>query len=193
MRRTVNQLILEYFQNHPKQEVEHGPVVDWITEQWLQEGHETPPRDPWRGIRSLHQKGLLVKARKGVYLYDEDLILQRELEDFSPEQKAEIFARDNYRCVVCGLGQNSGVEIHADHIKPKDKGGKAITENGQTLCAKHNFFKKNHQQTETGKRMFIRLHALAKKDGDVDLENFCREILEVFEQHNINGHIVWKE
>ena len=45
-----------------------------------------------------------------------------------------------------------GVELQVDHIKPKDKGGKATFENGQTLCATHNFRKKNYRQTETGKK-----------------------------------------
>ena len=79
-----------------------------------------------------------------------------------------------------------------DHIKPKDLGGKAIIENAQTLCARHNFLKKNFKQTETGKKMFIRLYELAKKQDDITLTNFCKDILKIFDKHNINGHIEWK-
>lgn len=186
----IRDLILIYFKKRPNQELEHGPVVDWVTEQWLRE-HDTPPRDPWRSIRALHQEGVLIKVRKGVYKYDPTAVFHRELEDFTPEQKEQIFKRDNYRCVVCGRGRQDGVEIQADHIKPKDKGGQATIENGQTLCAEHNFKKKNYKQTETGKKMFIRLYELAKSQDDEDLMKFCTEILEVFEKNGVNGHIEW--
>jgi hypothetical protein len=190
MTKSVRELILEYFKSRQNQELEHGPVVDWVTKQWLKE-HDTPPRDPWRSIRALHQEGVLIKVRKGIYKYDPTAVIHRELEDFTPEQKEQIFKRDNYRCVICGRGTQDGVEIHADHIKPKDKGGKATIENGQTLCAEHNFKKKNYKQTETGKKMFIRLYELAKSQGDEDLMKFCAEILEVFEKNGVNGHIEW--
>ena len=85
------------------------------------------------------------------------------------------------------------MELQVDHIKPKDLGGKAIIENGQTLCAQHNFLKKNFKQTETGKKLFIRLYDLAKAINDKQLMDFCAEILNVFEKHHINGHIEWKK
>ncbi len=190
MTTTVRELILNYFKKRPNQDLEHGPVVDWVTKQWLRK-HDTPPRDPWRSIRALHQAGILIKVRKGVYKYDPTAVIHRELEDFTPKQKEQIFKRDNYRCVICGRGKQDGVEIHVDHIKPKDKGGKASLENGQTLCAEHNFKKKNYKQTETGKKMFIRLYELAKSQNDKDLMKFCAEILEVFEKNGVNGHIEW--
>lgn len=93
---------------------------------------------------------------------------------------------------MCGKGQIEGIELHVDHIKPKDKGGKAIIENGQTLCATHNFRKKSYKQIETGKKMFIRLYELAKSIGDRETEKFCRSILEFFEENDVNGHIDWK-
>jgi len=189
--KTISELILEYFYAHPNQDLEHGPVVDWVTEQWLK-SHRTPPRDPWRAIRKLHQQGILIKVRKGVYKYDPRAVTQRESEDFTPEQKEEIFKRDNYRCVICGRGRHNGYEIHADHIIPKDLGGKAEISNGQTLCAIHNFRKKNYKQTEMGKKMFIHLYELAQSLGDEEMMRFCQEILETFEKHHINDHIEWK-
>ncbi len=189
--KTINQLVMEYFAAHPNEDLEHGPVVDWVTQQWLQT-HDTPPRDPWRAIRYLHQRGVLIKVRKGVYRYDPQAASQRDLEDFTPAQKEAIFRRDNYRCVICGRGREDGYEIHADHIIPKELGGKAVIENGQTLCSIHNFRKKNYRQTETGKRMFIHLYELAQSVGDEPLIAFCREVLEAFEKHHINDHIEWK-
>ena len=143
-------------------------------------------------IRSLAQRGFLIKISKGVYKYDPEFESNRCLQNFTEEQKKEILKRDNYKCVICGKGIEDGIELHVDHIKPKDLGGKAIIENGQTLCAKH-FMKKNFKQTETGKKMFIRLYELAKAEGDEKLQQFCIEILEVFERNNINGHIEWEK
>ena len=188
--KTVSQLIMEYFYAHPNEDLKHGPIVDWVTEEWLKT-HETPPRDPWRAIRALHQQGFLIKVKKGVYRYDPASVNQRELEDFTPEQKEEIFKRDNYRCVICGRGPQNGYEIHADHIIPKDLGGKAEISNGQTLCSIHNFRKKNYKQTETGKKMFIHLYELSKEIGDKNTMQFCEEVLETFEKHHVNDHIEW--
>lgn len=189
--KSIRELVLEYFSDHPKQDLTHGPVVDWVTREW-QKTHGEPPRDVWRTIRALHQKGILIKVGKGVYHFDPDRVAIRELEDFTQEQKEEIFRRDNYRCVICGRGRSDGLEIHADHIIPKDLGGKAEVSNGQTLCSIHNFRKKNYKQTETGKKMFIRLYELAKEKGDMDTMKFCAQILEIFEINRVNDHIEWK-
>jgi predicted restriction endonuclease len=185
-------LIMEYFMAHPNRDIEHPEIVDWATAEHLKRTGKVF-RDPDRAIRKLHQQGMLIKVSKGVYRYDPDAIHTRDLEDFTPELREAIFKRDNYRCVICGMGRDNGVEIHADHIRPKDKGGRATLENGQTLCAAHNFRKKNYSQTESGKRMFIRLYESAKSIGDDEMMAFCREILEVYDKYNVNGHIEWKE
>ena len=78
--KTVSQLIKEYFYAHPNEDLKHGPIVDWVTEEWLKT-HKSPPRDPWRAIRALHQQGFLIKVKKGVYRYDPASVNQRELED----------------------------------------------------------------------------------------------------------------
>ena len=192
MAKTISELVLEYFQARPNQELDHGPVVDWVTQEYLKD-NPTSPRDPWRAIRSLAQKGIFIKVRKGVYRYDPEFITNRELEDFTAEQKRQIFERDSWKCVQCGRGLAEGIELHADHVKAKDMGGKAIIENGQTLCAQHNFMKKNLGQTESGKKMFIRFYELAKVEGNELLFNFSSEVLQVFEKYDINGHIEWKK
>lgn len=190
---TISQmkLLLEFFENSPSRDIKHPEIVDWATVEYRKRTGKIF-RDPDRGIRKLHQMGYLVKVGKGIYKYDPKLVKMRELEDFTPALKQAIFERDNYRCVVCGRGRKDGIEIHVDHIKPKDFGGRATLENGQTLCSQHNFLKKNFKQTETGKRLFIRLYELAKKEKNQPLLKFCTEILEVFERNKINSHIVWK-
>ena len=188
---TQEDIVKEFFISHPNQDIPHPVVVDWVVAEWKKRCGKVF-RDPDRTIRSLAQKGFLIKVAKGVYKYDPDFETHRQLEDFTEEQKKIILERDKYKCVICGRGLSDGVELHVDHIKPKDLGGKAVIENGQTLCAQHNFMKKNFKQTETGKKMFIRLYELAKVQGDEKLQQFCAEILEVFERNNINGHIEWK-
>lgn len=195
MDRQISQLdlIMEFFKANPKRDISHPEVVDWVTSEWQKRTGKVF-RDPDRGIRSLHQKGYLQKIAKGIYRYEpESVNIRQDLEDFNPALKKQILERDNYKCVICGLGKNEGVELHIDHIKPKDLGGKATLQNGQTLCARHNFLKKNLKQTETGKKMFLQMLETAKENDDKELIAFLREVLEVYEKHNINGHIVWKK
>lgn len=53
LRKTISDLIMEYFRKHPKKELKHGSVVDWVEEQYLKL-YGKKPRDTWRGIRRLH-------------------------------------------------------------------------------------------------------------------------------------------
>lgn len=188
---TQPELVMEYYINHPNQDVRHEDVVPWLMSEYMKRTGK-PFADPDRQIRNLSQMGYLIKIGKGVYKYDPEYVNNRELEEFTAVQKEEIKQRDGYKCVVCGKGEADGVELHVDHIMPKEFGGQATLENGQTLCAKHNFMKKTLNQTETGKKMFIRLYELAKSEDNKELMQFCTDILETFEKHDINGHIVWK-
>lgn len=186
--KSIRELVLEYFMMHPNKDLTHGPVVDWVEKEYIKLGGRKP-RDTWRAIRKLHQEGTLIKVGKGIYRYDPSYIQEIELFDFPPEIKEEIFRRDNYKCVVCGRGREDGVEICADHIKPKDLGGSNTVDNGQTLCTEHNLLKKNYSQTEAGKRYFIRTYEKAVAIGDVRMIKFCREVFDVYDKHGMNGHI----
>ncbi|MFC3848144.1 HNH endonuclease [Helicobacter baculiformis] len=185
-------LIIEFFKTNPHRDIAHPEVVDWVVREYKERTGKVF-RDPDRGIRSLHQKGQLIKVSKGVYRYEPNFVSRQDLEDFGPALKKQILERDGYQCVICGAGKKEGVELHVDHIKPKDLGGKACLENGQTLCARHNFLKKNLKQTETGKKMFRRMLESAQKAQEAELVAFLEEILSVYEKHGINGHIVWKK
>lgn len=189
---TQLELILKYFKDNPDRDIVHPEVVDWATNEWEKMTGEKF-RDPDRAIRSLHQKGYLQKITKGVYRYAGEESLRNDLEDFSASLKKQILERDGYKCVICGMGIREGVELHVDHVKPKDLGGKATLENGQTLCSKHNFLKKNLKQTETGKKMFIRMLDTARQENETEMIDFLEDVLAVYEKHNINGHIVWKK
>ena len=188
---SIKDLIKEYFIAHTRQDLPHGPVVDWVEAKYMElQGRK--PRDIWRSIRGLHQEGFLIKVRKGIYRYDPDAVTQRTLEDFTPYQRRIILERDGYKCVTCGRGRKDGVDLQVDHIKPRDLGGEATIDNGQTLCAEHNLRKKRFNQTETGKKMFILLYDLAQKGDDKQLMDFLTDVLETYESHGINDHIRWK-
>ncbi len=190
------ELVKEFFLANPNRDIHVSEVVDWVRPEYTKRTGKEHARHPDKQVRDLGYMQFLIKVRKGVYRYDPELFNNRELEYFSPEQKRLILERDDYRCVMCGKGRKDGIELHVDHIKPKHLGGEATIENGQTLCAKHNNLKKNLGQTETAKKMYIRLYGLAKNgesEEHRDLQKFFTEILEVFEKHDINGHIKWKK
>jgi len=190
--KTIRELIIEYFKAHPKQDMPHGPVVDWVEARYLKI-YGRKPRDTWRGIRNLHEEGLLMKMKEGIYRYDHDFVEKKDLEDFTLKQKKQIFERDGYKCVHCGRRQDEGFGLHVDHKLPRDKGGRATIDNGQTLCSVCNFRKKNYGQTESGKRMFIRLWETAVKINDKKNIPFFEKILSVFDEFKVNGHIEWKK
>lgn len=187
-KKSMADLIMEYFQEHPNQDIPHGPVVDAVEAQYIAL-YGKPHRDPWRAVRELSQEGKLVKVKKGVYRYDPDKVKDVQLFDFPEHIKDEIFRRDNYRCVVCGRGRADSVEICADHVKAKDFGGDNSVDNGQTLCTQHNLIKRNFSQTESGKRFFIKLYQQAKVQKDEKIIKFCEDIFTVYKDHDINGHI----
>jgi 5-methylcytosine-specific restriction endonuclease McrA len=151
--------------------------------------------DSDRAIRRLHGDGFLEKVAKGQYMYNPETSGKKEFDEFTQAEKNEILKRDGYKCVVCGLGRENGLDLHIDHIKPRSLGGQGTIENGQVLCAPHNFIKKNLNQTEAGKKGFIRLLELVRSTPDdpvaSQLENFLLDVLGVYENHGIDGHIPW--
>ena len=187
-KKTIRQLVIDFFTNHPNIEFEHSPVVDWVTKQRVAMGYN-PPRDVWRMVRQLYQDGMLIQVEKGIYKYDPEYEHDTELQDFPEAVKRAIFERDNYRCVVCNLGREDGVSLAADHKKPKSKGGTNTLENGQTLCYQHNSMKKNYSQTEAGKRFFIHTYEMAVENQDEAMMAFCQAVFDAYEEHDMNGHI----
>jgi hypothetical protein len=151
--------------------------------------------DSDRAIRKLHGDGFLEKVAKGQYMYNPETSGKKVFDEFTQSEKNEILKRDGYKCVVCGLGRENGLDLHIDHIKPRSFGGPGTIENGQVLCAPHNFIKKNLNQTETGKKGFIRLLELVRSTPNdpaaSQLENFLLEVLGVYDKHGVDGHILW--
>ncbi len=188
MAKTISDLIMEYFKKHSREDLRHGPVVDWVEEQYLKL-YGKKPRDTWRGIRRLYQEGKLIKVKKGVYRYEPERIRKVKLLDFPPKVKETIFKKDGYKCVYCGRGRKDGVELCADHIIPLDKGGTNTLDNGQTLCMQCNLIKKNYSQTEAGKRFVIKMYKQAVAKNDKKMIKFCKYIFNVYNKFQINSHI----
>jgi hypothetical protein len=142
--------------------------------------------DPDRQIRTLYQIGLLQKIGNGLYRYDPEYVQAEDPQAvFKFEVAAAVFERDGYACVVCGRGSKEGLTLHADHIKARALGGLGTLENGQTLCAEHNILKKNFGQLEFGRKLFTKTLARAISSGDIRMEKFCLDVIEVFDEYNI--------
>lgn len=189
------EFVKEWFIKRPNRDISHDESKAGIEDAYFKITNKRF-EDVDRTIRKLAQVGFLIKVKKGWYRYDPKKANMRTLEDFSATNKKQILERDGYRCVICGKGAKDGIDLQVDHIKPKELGGSATISNGQTLCASHNFRKKISSQTETGKKMFIRLLDSVKESDDKNaskIEKFCEEILRVFEKHDIDGHIKWKK
>ena len=175
--KTVTEYIIEYFEAHPNQEIEHDKVVDYVFK------FIPKARDPWRAIRKLYQEGWLIQVSKGVYKRIPGYKGHNVLAPFSLEVKEAIFKRDNYRCVVCGNGLHNGYEICADHIKPQAKGGQSTLENGQTLCSEHNLMKKRYGTTDFLAKYCKVMIEKAKQFKDEKVLKMFNEILEVLKKY----------
>ena len=193
-RKSQSQFILEYFKARPNQVISHSISKKEIEESYYKL-YKKRLEDCDRAIRKLHQQGLLIKEGKGQYKYDPEAVLLRgDLEDFTESTKRKILERDGYKCVVCGLGKDDGVALQVDHKLAKEFGGKATVENGQTLCAAHNFSKKTLGQLEFAKKIFIRLYEETSKDNikeSIVLNKFAYSVLKVFEEYHVDDHVIW--
>jgi hypothetical protein len=192
---TQSEFVKNYFVQRPMEIISHKQAKADLEAAYLTlMGKRMEDSD--RAIRKLFGEKFLEKVEKGKYMYNPDTSGQITFDEFSPAEKKEIMERDGFKCVICGLGRESGLALHIDHIKPRSLGGRGTVENGQVLCAPHNFIKKNLSQTETGKKGFIRLLELIRSaPGDPEasrMEGFLIEVLKTYEKHGIDDHIPWK-
>ena len=176
-KKNVSELIIEFFEKNPNRDVTHDEAVDCVF-------HFIPKaRDPWRVIRKLHEEGYLIKVRKGVYKRVPGYKGTSSGELFPESVKQNIFKKDNYRCILCGRGLHDGYEIHADHIRPRSKGGLSVLENGQTLCSEHNMLKKNYGMIEFLDKYFEKLLKVAVKSKDRAMELLMKDLIAVLRRH----------
>ena len=188
MRITIKSLIMEFFMNHPNKEFETPIAGDWVREQY-HKAHGKYPANVGTNVADLHRNGRLMRVRQGVYKYDPDHDHEGEYQDFPEGIKQAIFHKDDFKCVICGLGEQDGVKIAADHKIARSKGGTNTLENGQTLCYEHNSMKKDYSMTEAGKRFFIKLYEAAMKNDDTEMMAFCKSVFDVYDKHDVDRHI----
>ena len=88
MANNISQLDLtkEFYINNPLRDIPHNEAVQWLLKEYKKRTGNIFA-DPDRGIRSLSQKGFLIKVSKGIYRYDPEYVHNRELEDFTQAQK----------------------------------------------------------------------------------------------------------
>ena len=78
-------------------------------------------------------------------------VTRRARESIPSETKKQVYQRDSYTCLLCGvIGEGithtekiKGLEI--DHIKPHAAGGDSSLENLQVLCRKCNNSKRHYR------------------------------------------------
>lgn len=80
----------------------------------------------------------------------------------SGKKRHAVFARDNYRCQICGATVDDGAKLHVDHILPVSKGGTNDIRNLQILCEKCNLGKHNRTDLPHDKRKLKELEELYK-------------------------------
>ncbi len=140
---TQSQLIREFFHEHPHQDVPTNQVVDWAIEEWKSRTNSTF-RHPDSVIRSLVQEGYLIKPKRGYYRYEPAQAKSNKILQFSAKQRAEIFKRDNHKCLICGMGTREGLDLYAiksfyarSASEDVDSIQELSVENAATLCGKH--------------------------------------------------------
>ena len=178
--------VRDYFKSKPNEEIQTTKAKAYIEKRYLT---ETGKRfeDPDRAIRTLHQKGEIIKIRQGLYKYDPSYSAQdKTSHDFSEKIKKQIFKRDNYRCVFCKFGKKEKAELHVDHKVPRDRGGPSTLENGQTLCSRCNFLKKNMSMNSLGKKIFENLLKESMKNKNKEMTKIAKEFLGLFKKYNLN-------
>ena len=178
--------IKDYFKANPNKDLNTTKIKGIIENQYLS---KTGKRfeDCDRGIRSLYQKGWLIKVKKGCYKYDPNYKSDdKTSHDFPGIIKKQILKRDKYKCVVCKLGKKEGLDLQIDHIIPRDRGGKSTLENGQTLCSRCNFLKKNMSMNSLGKKIFQNLLKQSIKKKNTEMTKIAKEFLKLFKKYKLN-------
>ena len=128
---------------------------------WTYQRKRTIPRtQDFKEYNQLHSDGVSWATLKGRFYKSSDFMdnffawkrgettkqhllkqsKKRARKVISPKLRYEIFKRDGFKCLFCGISGN-GTILNADHIIPVDKGGEDTMENLQTLCVRCNIGK----------------------------------------------------
>lgn len=174
---SIESVAREFFEANPNRDIRQDEAVAAILKK------RPDAQDPWRVVRKLYQEGWLIKVDKGVYKRVPGWKGPADDDPFPPAVREAIYARDGYRCVVCGNGRHNGYAICADHIRPRHLGGASVIENGQTLCSEHNLLKKTYGAYDFYARLVLRLEQEARKTGDARHLAMLQSILDVLKAY----------
>jgi hypothetical protein len=86
------------------------------------------------------------------------------------------------------VGEKMGLKFVQTILSPKIKAVTTLRIMVK-LCAWNILIKKNYSQTEAGKRYFINIYKQSIAKGDEKMIKFCKDILDIYNKHMINGHI----
>jgi hypothetical protein len=122
--------------------------------------HRANPNKPWLGKHNVHCSGQRSHFWKGGVSQSNRLARAEFMRTI--EYKAwrrAVFARDNYSCVLCGIGRE-GI-IQADHVKPYSLYPEVRTDinNGRTLCTAC------HRKTDTYGRN-VKVHKYEERNAN---------------------------
>ena len=81
MAKTIRELVLEYFKNHPNEDLPHGPVVDWVTAEYEKE-HGNISTEKGRAIVEIDLDGTYVLTEADLEESDKVKLFEHFIEDF---------------------------------------------------------------------------------------------------------------
>lgn len=97
----------------------------------------------------------------------------------SSQKRQRVFARDGYRCVICGCGEVDWLCI--DHIHPVAEGGTRAMDNLQTLCVDCNELKGDSVMLE-------RRRAAMEIDAPLEPDELSWELEGAHEAGGLDGY-----
>jgi hypothetical protein len=131
------QRVMEYFAERPNASITIAETQAWldIQDSWLIRGDT---RTLEQVFRVCVRHGLLRKLRSAepTYRYDPEYRYARDQIQFTSAERLDVFTRDEFRCVRCGMGAEYGMEIRIEHIMPP-KPQETEIGNAWVLCKRH--------------------------------------------------------
>ena len=92
--------------------------------------------------------------------------------------RKNIFLRDGYRCMYCGVKKRTGGELELEHIIPKSRGGRNTWENLVASCRECNRRKNDRTPEEAGMTLIHRPLPATVHTGRFLLKEVGKEIQE---------------
>jgi hypothetical protein len=178
---------LQWFQRQPHKKFTPAEIREFLAADFLAE-HGKTFSDPNRAARTLVQAGRLQRSQKGMeqsFWYDPSL--DTEPEEFTSDEKTQIFERDSFRCRICGRGPVDNTPIFVGYAKSINRGGKLDVDNGRTLCGVHRWVLETAQDSAESAVNFRRLRARLPRIGESPrATNFWNEFLELLKRYEID-------